>query len=91
MNKGRIQYRTFVTQQQKPGESILVIINATEEHIATFTCEAQNGVEDSEGNVIVKTEDVKVTVEGELFCNLWKFCTVLKGSGQWKDAVADMD
>ena len=70
MNKGRIQYRTFVTQQQKPGESILVIINATEEHIATFTCEAQNGVEDSEGNVIVKTEDVKVNVEGELFCNL---------------------
>ena len=65
VNKGRIQHRTFVTQQQNPGESILVISSAMEEHIATFTCEVQNGVEDSEGNVIVKTEDVKVNVEGE--------------------------
>ena len=44
---------------------MIFISSASEEDAATFTCEAQNGVKDSEGNVIVRV-DVMVNVQGEL-------------------------
>lgn len=55
--------------QSEPGASTISISSASKEDIATFTCEAQNGVKDSEGNVTVERVDVKVTVIGE---EIWR-------------------
>ena len=44
--------------------------------MATFTCSAQNGVRDDDGTIIIKTEEVKVTVQGtktKLFLSILNF------------------
>ena len=64
LNACNINYRA-PRLQIGDGSNTLVIAQASEGDIANYTCSAQNGVTDKEGNIIVKTETAGVIVQGE--------------------------
>ena len=55
-----------VPLQKRPGGSILLISSISEADVGEYTCEAQNGVRDDEGVVIVATSVVSVIVQGNV-------------------------
>ena len=64
------------SSQKGDGRSTIVIPEASKDDMATFTCSAQNGVRDDDGPIIIKTEEVKVTVQGtktKLFLSILNF------------------
>lgn len=60
----------IVSMQKTAGRSEIVITNADKEDIATFTCQAENGVTNSVGEIIVDTEETKIDVVGRFFLSI---------------------
>ena len=52
--------------QRAEGRSVLLIASVSREAVGTFTCKAQNGVQNSEGAVIVVTEETVINILGRL-------------------------
>ena len=74
------------SSQKGDGRSTIVIPEASKDDMATFTCSAQNGVRDDDGPIIIKTEEVKVTVQGTK-TKTQDFLRILNFTNAWYNRI----
>ena len=73
------------TSQKGDGRSTIEILKASKDDMGTFTCSAQNGVRDDSGRIIIKSEEVKVTIQGILnFTNAW-YTPIMKKANEQRN------